>query len=190
MYEEVIGVKGGEFFNMTKTKKTATIKAIESQSDPEAEVIVDDLDEAAEVIPFTYSITAYGADYPVDSIIKRMAAEDIVIPRFSWEPGKGSEVVGFQREYVWPRPKADRFIESLLLGLPVPGIFLVKELSGRLLVLDGHQRLFTLRAYYEGEINGEVYKLEGVQPQFVDKRYKDLDTEADAGLTIASSMLR
>ena len=30
-----------------------------------------DLDAAAEVIPYTYSITAYGADYPVDSLVKR-----------------------------------------------------------------------------------------------------------------------
>jgi hypothetical protein len=49
--------------------------------------------------------------------------------------------------------------------------------SGRLLVLDGHQRLFTLAGYYEGVIGGRVYSLEGVQPQFVGKRYRDLDTE-------------
>ena len=102
---------------------------------------IDDLDEASEVIPYNYAITAYGADYPVDGLIKRIAAGDIVVPRFSWKDDD-SEIVGFQREYVWPRPKADRFVESLLLGLPVPGIFLVKEASGRLLVLDGHQRLF------------------------------------------------
>lgn len=142
------------------------------------EVVVEDLDEALEVIPFTFSITAYGADYPVDSIVKRMEARDIVVPRFDWKPShEKSEVVGFQREYVWSRPKADRFIESLLLGLPVPGIFLVKELTGRLLVLDGHQRLYTLRAFYEGVIHGEEYRLSNVQPQFEDKRYKDLDTE-------------
>jgi hypothetical protein len=143
----------------------------------EREVKVEDLDEALEVIPFTYSITAYGADYPVDSIVKRMEAGDIVVPRFSWESDKKSKMVGFQREYVWPRPKADRFIESLLLGLPVPGIFLVKEPTGRLLVLDGHQRLYTLRAYYNGIINSEEYRLASVQTQFEGKPYRDLDTE-------------
>jgi hypothetical protein len=140
------------------------------------EVEVDDLDEASEVIPYTYSITAYGADYPVDSIVKRMEVEDIIVPRFSWEPENESEIVGFQREYVWPRPKADRFIESLLLGLPVPGIFLFKEPTGRLLVLDGHQRLYTLKAFYDGVINGKEYRLDKVQPQFDGKRYRDLDT--------------
>jgi hypothetical protein len=138
---------------------------------------VDDLDEASEVIPFTYSITAYGADYPVDSLVKRITTGDIIVPRFSWEPDERSEIVGFQREYVWPRTKADRFIESLLLGLPVPGIFLVKEQSGRFLVLDGHQRLYTLQGFYDGVIHGEEYRLSNVQRRFLGKRYKDLDVE-------------
>ena len=68
------------------------------------------------------------------------------VPKFDWVSEENTEVVSFQREYVWPRAKADRFIESLLLGLPVPSIFLVKEPSGRFLVLDGHQRLITLRS--------------------------------------------
>ena len=149
----------------------------DAESVPEVEEQIDDLDEASEVIPFTYLITAYGADYPVDSIVKRIDAEDIVVPRFSWNGGVNNEIAGFQREYVWPRPKADRFVESLLLGLPVPGIFLVKEQSGRLLVLDGHQRLYTLQAFYQGVINGQEYRLSNVQERFSGKRYKDLDTE-------------
>jgi hypothetical protein len=138
---------------------------------------VDDLDPAEEVIPFTYSITSYGADYPVDSLVKRIENQDIIVPTFGRQPTEDSEIVGFQHEYVWPRPKADRFIESLLLGLPVPGIFLVKEPSGVLLVLDGHQRLYTLRAFYEGVIHGEEYRLANVQERFQGKRYKDLDVE-------------
>jgi hypothetical protein len=141
------------------------------------EELVDDLDPAEEVIPYTYSITSYGADYPVDSLVKRIENEDIIVPTFGRQPTKDSEIVGFQRDYVWPRPKADRFIESLLLGLPVPGIFLVKEPSGVLLVLDGHQRLYTLRAFYEGVIHGAEYRLANVQERFEGKRYKDLDTE-------------
>lgn len=138
---------------------------------------VEDLDEAAEIIPYTYSITSYGADYPVDSLVKRIEAKDILVPTLKWEAPEETEIVGFQRQYVWPRSKADRFIESLLLGLPVPGIFLVKEPSGALLVLDGHQRLSTLHAYYDGIINGQEYRLSQVQEPFAGKRYKDLDTE-------------
>ena len=145
---------------------------VNSEIDAES---VEDLDEASEVIPFTYSITSYGADYPVDSIVKRMQSEDIVIPRFSRDDS--AEIIRFQREYVWPKSKADRFIESLLLGLPVPGIFLVKEQSGRFLVLDGHQRLYTLQAFFKGIINGQEYRLDNVQGRFAKKSYSDLDVE-------------
>lgn len=59
----------------------------------------------------------------------------------------------------------------------MPGIFLVKEPSGLFLVLDGHQRLHSLHAYYEGVIERQEYHLENVQDRFKGKRYKDLDTE-------------
>ena len=93
--------------SMSTPRKRATSKTARSTTQPELEleVIVEDLDEAMEVIPYTYSITAYGADYPVDSIVKRMNAADIIVPRFSWEPDKDSDIVGFQREYVWARPE-------------------------------------------------------------------------------------
>jgi len=59
------------------------------------------------------------------------------------------EVEGFQRRFVWRRPQMDRFIESLLLGYPIPGIFLVQQSDKRYLVLDGQQRLTTLTKYYD-----------------------------------------
>lgn len=146
-------------------------------TDDTDEVNDGDLDEVREVIPFTYAISSYGADYPVDSLVKRINNEDLVVPSFDREPDANSEIVGFQREYVWARPKADRFIESLLLGLPVPGVFFFKEAGGRLLVLDGHQRLYTLAAFYENLIEGSDYLLDNVQERFRGRRYKDLDIE-------------
>lgn len=160
---------------MAKTKQLFALP--QSTEVAEIEEEIEDLDEAEEVIPFTYSITAYGADYPVDSLVKRIEAKDIIVPVFSWKKPEGTELLGFQRDYVWPRSKADRFIESLLLGLPVPGIFLVKEPSGLLLVLDGHQRLHTLHSFYQGVISGDEYRLSHVQERYEGCRYKDLDTE-------------
>lgn len=160
--------------NRPENKEVDMLKENSAMSIEDAES-VDELDEADEIIPFTYSITSYGADYPVDSIVKRMESKDIVIPRFSRDDS--AEIVNFQREYVWPKSKADRFIESLLLGLPVPGIFLVKEQSGRLLVLDGHQRLYTLQAFCKGIINGREYRLDNVQDRFAKKSYSELDIE-------------
>src|SRR5437870_538212 len=132
---------------------------------PPGDEAVDDLDELAEVLPTAFAITSYGADYPVDGLVKRVKDGDIVIPLFSMEPQEGQTTVGFQREFVWKKSQADRFIESLLLGLPVPGIFLVKEPNGKFLVLDGQQRLRTLENYYSGVFQGVEFKLTEVQEQ-------------------------
>jgi Protein of unknown function DUF262 len=138
------------------------------------EVEVEDLDELNEVLPASYSITSYGADYPVDGLVKRMDNSDIVIPLFSLAPEIGQSTVGFQREFVWTRPQADRFIESLLLGLPVPGIFLVKEQNGKHLVLDGQQRLRTLQSFYSGIFQQKEFVLDNVQEKWKGLTYKTL----------------
>ena len=138
---------------------------------------VDDIDESLEATPYDYSISSYGADYPVDSLVKRIASGDIVVPYFSRAPDDRSDAVGFQRDFVWPRSTSDRFIESLLLGLPVPGIFLVREQSGRLLVLDGLQRLHTLSSFYTGSIEDQEYRLRYVEDRFRGQSYHDLDPE-------------
>ena len=144
-------------------------------------LIVDgvlDIDETKEVIPFNYSVTAYGSDPPVDALVKRVRAGDIFVPLFSLAGETAGGAVRFQREFVWTKFQADRFIESLLLGLPVPGIFLVKEDTGRQLVLDGHQRLVTLLRFYSNDWEGGPFALESVQDRFKDKRYDDLDPTA------------
>jgi hypothetical protein len=141
------------------------------------EELVEDLDELNETLPTAFSINSYGADYPVDGLVKRIEKGDIVIPRFSNEPVGGQSTVGFQREYVWRKPQADRFVESLLLGLPVPGIFLVKELNGKLLVLDGQQRLKTMASFYSGVFQGKEFQLEKVQDRWVGRTYKTLDPD-------------
>lgn len=57
---------------MAKKKKRGTAAKAAAEIDRDEEI--DDLDEALEVIPYNYTITAYGADYPVDSIVKRIDA--------------------------------------------------------------------------------------------------------------------
>ncbi len=130
------------------------------------EAEVEDVDTEAEEVelPFTYSITSYGADYPVDGLVKRMQSKGIVVPEF-------------QREFIWPRSRIDRFVESLLLGLPVPGIFLAKvQETGELLVIDGQQRLRTLECFYRGILREREFALgDGVQEQFRGKTYETLD---------------
>lgn len=50
----------------------------------------------------------------------------------------------FQRNYVWDRKRASRFIESLIIGLPVPQIFLYFISKNQYSVIDGQQRLMSI----------------------------------------------
>jgi hypothetical protein len=125
------------------------------------------LDEGDETVPVKYSITSYGVDYPVDGLVSRVLAGDIIVPKF-------------QRGYVWSLREASRFIESLLLGLPVPSIFLSKEAaSQKLLVIDGQQRLLTLRHFYEGiwPLTRKEFALKGIGGKFEGQTYKTLANE-------------
>lgn len=127
--------------------------------DPDAEA--DATDETAE--PVRYLITSYGADMPVDSLVDRFKRDDIFIPPF-------------QRKFVWTRNQASRFVESLLLGLPVPGIFLFREPDTRkLMVVDGQQRIVTLSSFYGGVLDGRKFSLSKVSSEFQGKAYDDLD---------------
>lgn len=119
-----------------------------------------------EVAPFTYSISSYGADYPVDALVRRIQDGSISIPQF-------------QRGFVWKPKQASRFVESLLLGLPVPGIFLSKEQGSRaLMVIDGQQRLRTLQYFYNGSFpDDRPFELTGVQRRFEGLMYNSLPIE-------------
>ena len=136
----------------------------------EEENVVDETNKDDSSAPQTYNISSYGADFDVDGLVKRLNRELIFIPPF-------------QRDYVWNLNDASRLIESLLLGLPVPGIFLAKEPeSEKLLVIDGQQRLKTLQFFLGGYFNPKpdqknrrVFKLTKVQPQFEGKTYEELD---------------
>ena len=50
----------------------------------------------------------------------------------------------FQRNYVWDRKRASKFIESLILGLPIPQIFLYQIDRNKYSIIDGQQRLLTI----------------------------------------------
>ena len=127
----------------------------------------NDLEDTDEALPFNYSITSYGADYPTDGLVKRLNRGDIYVP-------------DFQRGYVWKLKEASKFIESLLLGLPVPGIFLSKETeTQKLLVIDGQQRLRTIQYFYNRvfEPTKQEFSLDVISPQFNGKTYNSLSEE-------------
>ena len=135
-----------------------------------------DVAEIEEADPSPESVTYSGTDFDVEGLVRRFERQDIVIPSFGANDPT-FEVAGFQRGFVWRRSQMDRFIESLLLGYPIPGIFLVQQSDKRYLVLDGQQRIKTLAAFYEGIHQTREFALRDVADQFKGLTYKTLPVE-------------
>jgi hypothetical protein len=117
----------------------------------------EEIEELEEPDPNPEPVSYTGTDFDVEGLVRRLERGDIVIPTFGHlDDSLEIETGRFQRHFVWRRPQMDRFIESLLLGYPIPGIFLVQQADRRYLVLDGQQRLRTLADFYEGVHAGRV----------------------------------
>jgi len=107
-----------------------------------------------------YDINAFPADYAVKDIVRRLKEEKWILP-------------DFQRRDVWDKRKKSRLIESILLGLPIPQIFLFKRVNKpSYYIIDGYQRLKTLRDFLEGDL-----KLSLDESPWNGLRYSDLSEE-------------
>ena len=84
-----------------------------------------------------YDITASPNDFNVRTIVDFIEAGPFKIP-------------GFQRNYVWDRKRASKLIELVLIGLPVPQVFLYEEDRNSFLVIDGQQRLMSIFYFVKG----------------------------------------
>lgn len=107
-----------------------------------------------------YNINSWGADYSFRELISMYEDGDLVKPEL-------------QRKYVWGKPEASRFIDSILLGLPIPSIFLAKTDNNKMLIVDGYQRLMTVYDYMRGIWSGDdkVFKLSNI-PDKINERWK------------------
>lgn len=93
----------------------------------------EELEEQDDGYVEEYDITAAPNDFNIRTIFDFIESGAVRIP-------------GFQRNYVWDQRRASKLIESIIIGLPIPQIFLYEESRNNFLVIDGQQRLMTI--YY------------------------------------------
>jgi Protein of unknown function DUF262 len=87
----------------------------------------------------------------------------------------------FQRRDVWDRRKQSKFIESLIMNVPIPPVFMGEDKYSKYVVLDGRQRLTAIVKYLKNE-----YELVGldVWSELNGKRFSDLAAmELDVTIT-------
>lgn len=135
---------------------------------------IDNIEEISSEINDDYSddslfnISSWGADLSFRELVNMYQENELVKPEL-------------QRKYVWDKVEASRFIESILLGLPVPSIFLAQSGSQKLIV-DGYQRIMTVYDYIRGifSLDNKLFKLsnsEKINIRWRNKSFKELSTD-------------
>lgn len=99
-------------------------------------------------------------DYPL-STIKEMFDEGDIIPQ-----------PDYQRDYIMDNKKASKLIESVLLQIPIPTVYLCEEKDGTFSIIDGQQRLTSFVKFLKNEI-----ELKGLEEysEYNGKKFIDLD---------------
>ncbi len=114
-----------------------------------------------------FNITSWGADLSFRELITMYKDGDLLKPEI-------------QRHYVWDKVEASFFIDSILLGLPLPSIFLAKTKSENLLIVDGFQRIMTVYDYVNGIFSKDkktfkLSKISRINSRWSGKAFAELD---------------
>jgi hypothetical protein len=103
-------------------------------------------------------IDFYLTEYSVEILANQMRDGEFKVPPY-------------QREFVWEHERQSRFIESVMMGLPIPFLFFWEMGDGRLEIVDGSQRLRTLQEFVLGDLR--LADLESL-PSVSNFRFADL----------------
>lgn len=112
-------------------------------------------DDAHMSTPLEYSVYTIPADYTLETLYNKWLNKDITVPKF-------------ERRYVWTEAQASRLIESFIMDLPVPAVFLSTSDDGRSIIIDGMQRLLTVFSYFGGSypeasaLGGRRFRIIGI----------------------------
>ena len=99
--------------------------------------LYDDTEDEQEELDFSeYDITAAPNDFNTKTLYDFISSGIVKIP-------------GFQRNYVWDLKRASKLIESLIIGLPIPQIFLYQEAKNRFIVMTSSHLLGRLKIEHQ-----------------------------------------
>lgn len=139
---------------------------MENSEDLELEIETDET-------PYVeFEISVSPSDPTLELLSNQLNNEDIIIPFY-------------QRKYVWKIEQASKLVESFLMGLPVPQIFLYVNNEDQLEVIDGQQRLKSINYFFEGYFGEadnkgkrQIFRLKGLseRSEYNGKRFEDLST--------------
>lgn len=129
--------------------------------------------------------------YPLDEYKLTTTPNDFnILTIVSFIESKVFKIPSFQRHYVWDHKRASKLIESLLIGLPIPQMFLYEQARNEYLVIDGQQRLMTIYYFVKGRFPRkekrselrEIFDQHGIIPEKImndDNFFKNFSLKLD-----------
>lgn len=114
------------------------------------------------------TLNLYPIDYPFETIVERVKKNKLIL------------TPEFQRKYKWDKDgfeRCSKFIESCLMRIPLPACYFAEEDDGTQLVIDGVQRITTIKRFF-----GDEFPLEGlsVYQELNGKRFSELGRHRSA----------
>jgi hypothetical protein len=126
-----------------------------------------DMEEESMLEPFDPdSISIDQKSVPMDTLIRRLNQKSIHLSP------------SFQRNEVWDDKRRSRLIESIMLKIPLPMFYVAANELGRWEVVDGLQRLSTIRNFITGDEDGKFLRLKDLEflgSKYNGKLFKDLN---------------
>ena len=136
----------------------------------------DGVDDAGTISYNTDSEVTTDAIYPARNIkIDRVQFSIFELKR-RYDRGNICLDPDFQRNEVWSTRQKSELIESVVMGIPLPLIYLAETMEGKLVIVDGRQRLTTFFRYLDNEfaINGLK-----IMTELNSCRFRDLENDVN-----------
>ena len=91
-------------------------------------------------------------DYPIDSLLIRQENRTVhdVLRRI--DAGRFVMNPDFQRDFIWSDDQQSKLIESVIMRIPLPVLYLAEDEQGRMIVVDGLQRLSTFKRFVDNDL--------------------------------------
>lgn len=153
-------------------------KMIIMNSDKEPEIIETDEDTKEEDL-YNEGLYPYPPKPEIDDIEVDVREQPFSVFELARQYDRKKLIINpdFQRNLVWKPKQKSQFIESILLNIPLPYLYLNQDKKGNYIVVDGLQRTVAICEFLKNEFS--LQELEAV-PWLNEKKFSDLDKNFQA----------
>lgn len=118
----------------------------------------------------------WGEDYPLNTVLVRNETRTIAEVAKRIENNRYKLDPDFQRSFVWSEDKQSKLIESCLMRIPLPVFYVAEDKDGKIIIVDGLQRLTTFRNYLNDKFSLSYSNANGLNEHasFLGKKFSEL----------------